>query len=298
MRSILTAAIAALSISACPAGAKPFSEVFPSEAKSYPPDAVAAMERIDFKQGSATVGSNLATLDLGDGFYFLDARDARYILEDIWGNPPSPETLGMVFPAGVTPYEAPWGLEIFFEDIGYVSDEDAGSYNYDELLDEMKQDARDANPQRTRQGYPTVELIGWAAAPRYDSAGRKLYWAKELEFGGDPEHTLNYNIRALGRRGVLNMNFIAAMSDLPAVESAVPSILNMVAFTEGNRYSDFNASTDAVAAVGLGGLIAGGVLAKKAGLIAVALLFLKKFWFLLLLPLIWLKNLFTGRRSS
>jgi uncharacterized membrane-anchored protein len=162
----------------------------------------------------------------------------------------------------------------------------------------MQAAARDGNAARRESGYPEVELIGWAAEPSYDAEGRKLYWAKELAFSGADSHTLNYNIRALGRRGVLNLNFIAAIDALPEVEAAVPEVLDMVSFTEGNRYADFDPSTDAVSAVGIGGLIAGGVLAKKAGLIAVALLFLKKAWFLLLLPLFWLKKFFTGRRSS
>jgi uncharacterized membrane-anchored protein len=37
-----------------------------------------------------------------------------------------------------------------------------------------------------------------------------MYWAKEINFGGDSENTLNYNIRVLGRKGVLLLNFIAA----------------------------------------------------------------------------------------
>jgi uncharacterized membrane-anchored protein len=48
----------------------------------------------------------------------------------------------------------------------------------------------------------------------------------------------------------------------------------MVNFTEGNRYSDFDSSTDNVAAWTIGGLVAGKVLAK-AGLFAVILKFLK-----------------------
>jgi uncharacterized membrane-anchored protein len=94
------------------------------------------------------------------------------------------------------------------------------------------------------------------------------------------------------------VNFIAGIQALPEVEAAVPSVLRMVNFTEGNRYADFNPSTDAVAAVGLGGLIAGGILAKKAGLLVLLLALLKKGGFLLLIPLFWLKNLFTGRRNS
>ena len=65
----------------------------------------------------------------------------------------------------------------------------------------------------------------------------------------------------------------------------------MASFTVGNTYEDFDSSIDTVAAVGIGGLVAGKVL-SKAGLLAVALIFLKKFGVFLLLPLDWLINRF------
>lgn len=202
----------------------------------------------------------------------------------------------MLFPADKTPLDDTWGIEVSFDDIGYVSDEDAGSYDYDELLKTMQQDMQDENEWRRENNYPSLELLGWASPPRYDSEGRKLYWAKELRFDGDETTTLNYNIRILGCKGVLIVNFIADMDMLDQVNKAVPTVLEMTNFTDGNKYSDFKPSIDKVAAVGIGGLIAGKVLAKT-GLIAVALIFLKKFFFLLLIPLYWLKNLF-GRKNS
>ena len=30
----------------------------------------------------------------------------------------------------------------------------------------------------------SMELVGWAAPPRYDKATHKLYWAKELKVDG------------------------------------------------------------------------------------------------------------------
>ena len=299
MRHFLPAAFAALTILAGQATAKPFTEMFPGGRPDFGPQAIEALKQIDYQQGSVTLGNGLAKLDVGPDFYFLNPTDARFVLEDLWGNPPDETTLGMIFPAKATPLDdGNWGIEIYFDNSGYVSDEDANDYDYDELLKQMQADTRAANARRRAANYPEIELIGWAAEPRYDATNRQLYWAKELSFEGDEVNTLNYNIRALGRRGVLNLNFIAGISALPEVETAVPSVLTMVSFTEGNRYTDFNPSTDAMAAVGIGGLIAGGVLAKKTGLLVLAVLFLKKGGFLLLLPLVWLKNLFTGRRNS
>jgi uncharacterized membrane-anchored protein len=134
-------------------------------------------------------------------------------------------------------------------------------------------------------------------ALRYDATSRKLYWAKELSFENQPENTLNYNIRALGRKGVLVINFIARIGQLDEVRAATPAVLAMTNFTPGNTYSDFDPSIDTVAKVGIGGLIAGKVLAKT-GLIAVALIFLKKFGILLLLPLLGLKKFISKSRDK
>jgi len=73
---------------------------------------------------------------------------------------------------------------------------------------------------------------------------------------------LNYNIRILGRRGVLVLNAVSSMSQLAEIEQVTPSILTAVDFQEGHRYVDFNPSTDKVATYGLAALVAGGVLAK------------------------------------
>ena len=33
---------------------------------------------------------------------------------------------------------------------------------------------------RVKQGYPSIELVGWAAEPRYDKIAHKFYWAIEF----------------------------------------------------------------------------------------------------------------------
>lgn len=279
------------------APAKPFKELFPQLAAELDAETLALLDGMDYRTGSVTVGDDLARFDLGERYYFLDADDARHVLVELWGNPPSQATLGMVFPIDKTPLHDTWGIEVSYEDIGYVSDEDAADYDYDALLETMQKDTLAENESRAEQGYAPIRLVGWADKPRYDADGRKLYWAKELSFGDMETNTLNYNIRALGRKGVLVVNFIAGMEQLEAVRAATPDVLEMVSFTPGNRYSDFDPSIDTVAAVGIGGLIAGKALAKT-GFLAVALVFLKKFWFVAFIPLFWLKNLIFRRRGG
>lgn len=275
---------------------KTFAEMFP-ELADVDPESVKELLDLNYQQGPVFLGSNIAKIDVGEDFYFLNAKDAQYVLADLWGNPPDPSTLGLLMPAGITPFHGgSWAVEIYFDDIGYVSDEDANDYDYSELLTTMKSDTRESSAWRVENGYDSIELVGWAAEPFYDQEDRKLHWAKELRFAGSEDTTLNYNIRALGRKGVLVMNFIAGMDNLAEVEQTAPIVMEMTNFTQGNTYSDFNPSIDKVAAVGIGGLIAGKVLAKT-GFLVTALLLLKKFWFVLLLPLIALKNVIFGRKD-
>ena len=91
-------------------------------------------------------------------------------------------------------------------------------------------------------------------------------------------------------------NFIAGMEALPEVEAALPDVLVLASFRDGARYGDFDPSIDQVAAVGIGGLIAGKVLAKT-GLLVLALAFLKKGWILIVLALGAGWKFLTGRRA-
>ncbi|WP_044874799.1 DUF2167 domain-containing protein [Pseudomonas sp. LFM046] len=254
---------------------------------------------LNFRSGKVVVGDNLATFDLPEQFVFLDGKDVERVLVDAWGNPPSDELpLGLILPKGVSPLaEESWAVKVEYQESGYVSDEDAAEINYGELLQDMKADVVAANKWRADNGYEPLELIGWAAPPRYDSEGRKLYWAKELRFGDAPTHILNYNIRVLGRKGVLVLNFIANMDQLPIIEQHLPAVLAMTEFNPGNRYVDFNPELDEVAAYGLGALVAG-KLAAKTGLLALVLVFLKKFFFVPVAIGGWLWSRLRGKKAA
>ncbi len=157
------------------------------------------------------------------------------------------------------------------------------------------------NKERERAGYQTFELVGWAAHPRYDAATHKLYWAKNLRVSDPREDTLNYNIRILGRKGVLNLNAVAGMSQLSEIEQSTPTLLAAIDFNAGNRYADFNASSgDKVATYGIAALVAGGV-AAKVGLfkgIWIALLAAKKFVIIAIAAIgTWIRKL-TGRAKA
>ncbi|MEO5625336.1 MAG: DUF2167 domain-containing protein [Dokdonella sp.] len=227
------------------------------------------LSQLHYQAGTIQVPEAGATLKLVPEYRYLGAQDAQKVLEKLWGNPPDSDVLGMILPQGEATLskEGSWAVVVTYSSDGFVSDEEAAKTDCEKMLKEMQDDTRDANAERKKQGYDEVELVGWATKPHYDHADNKLYWAKELAFGGRADHTLNYDIRALGRKGYLSLNAIADMSQLPRVEEGMQRVLGMTEFDPGSRYADFDKSTDKIAAYGIAALVAGGI-AAKAGLFA------------------------------
>ena len=250
-----------------------------SEQEAYWQWARETWESMNPITGEVELPGNVAVLTVPETFYYLSPKDAKTVLVDVWGNPPSQGEgiLGMLFPAESTPFDGDsWGVTIEYSQDGYVSDEDAETIDYDELLTQMKKDTDADSENRVQQGYEAISLVGWAAQPYYDKESNKLHWAKELKFGDAEVNTLNYNIRVLGRKGVLVLNFIAGIDQLPVIDQNLDTVLDIAAFKPGSQYHDFDPDVDEVAAYGIGALVAGKVL-TKTGFLAAAIMFLKKF---------------------
>jgi uncharacterized membrane-anchored protein len=231
--------------------------------------------------GDVPVPGADATLHLGDRYYFLGAADAKRVLTEAWRNPPDAVNgvLGLVFPKGSTFMDDSWGAVVTYNADGYVSDRDAKTTNYDKLLQDMRSGEDDDNAQRRKQGFETVHLVGWAQTPSYDDHGHALVWARDLKIGDKADDVLNYDVRELGRRGVLSLNLIDKMTHIGAIRPAAQDLAQVASFNSGARYEDYKSGIDKKAAYGVAGLIAAGAgvaLAQKAGLIGLALLFLKK----------------------
>jgi len=242
--------------------------------------AEALLASLKFQTGKIALPNGIATIDLPTNFRYLSPADAEKLLVEGWGNPPGNETLGMIIPTETNPLsEAGWGVVISYTEDGHIKDEDADKIDYKELLDNMKKESEEANKEREKQGYGAMHLVGWAEQPSYDKHARKLFWAKEYSTDKQGENSLNYNIRVLGRKGVLVLNAVAGIKQISQIKNEMPAILAVTEFTKGNRYEDFDSKTDHMAEYGLAALVAGGV-AAKMGLFAklgVLLLAFKKF---------------------
>ena len=256
---------------------------------------------LSFQQGKITLPGGMATLDLPPAFRYLDPADAEKVLVEGWGNPPGQKTLGMIVPAATSLLSAAgWGVIVTYDADGHVKDDDADAIKYDELLKEMQDSTEANNEERKKAGYSAMSLVGWAEKPSYDKASHKLYWAKELKTAGDQGSGLNYNIRVLGREGVLVLNAVAGMDQLAKIRTEMKQVTAFSDFTPGNRYADFNSATDKTAEYGIATLVAGGVAAKLGlfGKLFALLLAFKKFVIIGLGALVYGLAKFFGRDKS
>jgi uncharacterized membrane-anchored protein len=236
-----------------------------------------------YSHGTISLRNGIGKIVIPQGFKYLEPIQAERVLVDLWGNPKSAGlTQGLILPEkqGVF-YENGYVFNIQYDEIGYVKDDDADDIDYNDLLKEMQTETEEANKERQKNGYEPISIIGWAVEPFYDKNRKILHWAKEVKFGNQEINTLNYNIRVLGRKGVLVINAISTMSDLALVKKDLNKVLDIVQFSDGNQYKNFDPGIDKVAVWTIGGLVAGKLLAK-VGFFVILL----KFWKLIAIAVI------------
>jgi uncharacterized membrane-anchored protein len=241
----------------------PFMSSAQADGKAPTMTKEAFLASLKFQQGDIILPGNIATLKLPPSFRYLPPADAERLLVDAWGNPPGTNSLGMIIPTDTSPLtDQGWGVIVTYQKDGHVKDDDADSIKYDELLKDMQEGVLASNAARKEHGYAAMTLMEWAEKPSYDKASHKLYWAKELKSEGSPQSSLNYNIRVLGREGVLILNAVAGMDQIAQIKTEMQHVTAFTEFTSGNRYADFDSKTDKVAEYGIAALVAGGVAAK------------------------------------
>lgn len=147
-----------------------------------------------------------------------------------------------------------------------------------------------------------IEAVRWYVQPTLNKEKSYLYYAILIDWDG--EMVINAKASLFDRQGYIPVRIIPDSSDLSQTElqQLVEISLNAYQPVAKQAYFDFE-DGDKVAAVGAIGVLATlvGVKYGKAaatGLFAIALLFLKKAWFLLLIPLVFLKKFMFGKKEA
>lgn len=244
------------------------------------------VQNLHKQTGDVTIPEAHAVMHLGSRYYFIGPADAKRVITDIWRNPANASygVLGLILPADKTVVDNSWGAVVTYQDTGYVPDSDASSQDYDKVLADLRKGEAEDNELRRRDGYPELRLVGWAQQPSYDKANHSLIWARDLKSSDTSVDGLNYDVRSLGRHGVLSLNMVWDMPHIAEVRSAAAELGKAATFEKGAAYADYDKSVDKTAEYGLAGLVAAGVGAvavKKLGILAIMLGFGKKLFVLI-----------------
>ncbi len=230
-----------------------------------------------------------------DGFRFANGDDTRRLLRAS-GEPSSGQEMGMLVSK-----EGRWSVFFEFSDDGYVKDDDKDKLDAAKILKSIKKGNDYGNEERKRMGVPPLNITGWEKEPFYDEATHNLEWAIRAESEGRP--IVNYNIRLLGRRGVMEVILVCNPEKLTETLPAFKELLAGYSYKPGENYAEYKQG-DKLAKYGLTALVAGGAvaIAAKTGLLASLLLIFKKAWKLVIVAVVavgaFIKRLVFGRNQQ
>ena len=270
---------------AFPAGAETFKDAFPDIIEWVDPSQQERLGALEIQSDTLTLVEGVAALALPQNYYALNTADARWVMETLWGNPADSQTLALIFQRGTSPLDGSWAAAVTSSQDGHISDIEAATLDFNAILSSYRQADAAQNVERAKAGQPSLNTQGWSGTPGYDKPSHSLRYGLLLQQGDDPALWLNAHASVLGRHGMIDMNVIATAEQAAEVDKALPTLVSMVQFAPGNGYEDFIPGVDTVRDGGLSALMGGA--APSAGLLVLALLFLKKGAFLVLFPLAW-----------
>lgn len=230
---------------------------------------------IQWQAGPATASlGDIAEIKVPAKFQFAGREDTQRLMQAM-GNPSDGTELGLLTPDNE---KANWFIVFEFSDVGYVNDDEKDKLDANGILESIREGTNAANEERKKSGFSAVEVLGWMQPPMYDPKTNYLQWAIKGKSG--EEMIINYNMRILGRDGVMSAGLVA---DPKTIETVLPLFKQLIGgfnFKSGKKYSEY-VQGDKIAQYGLSALVAGGAAAVlvKSGLF-------KKFWKLLVFGLL------------
>jgi uncharacterized membrane-anchored protein len=275
IRVLLAALLVVASVPSARAAAGPDQQTTPPAAPAEP--------KLSWVSGPGKVelGSE-GEVSLPESMAFLGSDDARKRLES-WGNVTSSDVRGLIEPKSE---QDTWAIVFVYDDTGYIKGADKEEIDADELLASLKKGSERANEERKKRGFAVLHLIGWKEPPRYDPATHNLTWAtlNRAEKGGE---VVNYNVRILGRSGVMSIKLVDDPAKIASAMPAFHQVISAFSFKQGKTYAEW-VKGDKVAEYGLAGLVAAGAgaAAFKLGFFGVLAKLFAKFAKIVLVALV------------
>ena len=250
-----------------------------------------AYASLNWKKGPSLVNFNQANskINLSSNFSILEGKDAHQLL--YWLNGTSFDYVNVY---AIDDYSSQYMF--YYTDSGYVKTDDWTDVDPDKFLNDIKENYKASNEIRKKNGQPIVLDVSWKKKPYLDGIYNSVYYALNVQWS-DNKSTVEGTAIILGREGYTTASYVEGNNGYQ--EQMLLNLSKIHKFNDTKEYNDWK-SGDKVAAAGIGALLATtlGVKALKPGIIAAGLLLLKKFWFIIFLPFIWLGKLFTGSSTK
>jgi uncharacterized membrane-anchored protein len=202
-------------------------------------------QQLRFHTGKLKFTEQNIRITVPPNHYFVDGPQSRYILETLWGNAQDEEVLGMIVRSDFSPNETKgdYSFVVSYAPTGYISTPEKVDFDHHILLNKIQQQIHDNNTRRLEQGLNALQVERWVMVPFFDQYRKALYWATELKVNGSDESLINYNLRILGKDGVIKVNAVGTMDQLDGIKQILPYVLARTEFLEGYCYDDYNAAT-------------------------------------------------------
>ncbi len=167
-----------------------------------------------------------AEITIPEGYRFLDDKGGRSFLEGMRNSAPK-NLIGILAPDSTK-----WFAVIEYSGTGYVKDTDASQLDASAMLKKVQKLIARQNAANSTNSSPAIASADWELKPVYNPAQNKLEWAIRAA------NVVNYSVRLLGRRGVLE---VVAVQPYQTDFDLVPlrDIVNGIFFKDGERYSDY-----------------------------------------------------------
>ena len=165
-----------------------------------------------------------AVLHLPATMAFFPKAESNALMQ-AWGNGSSDRLVGIVVPKDS---EANWLITLDHVAEGFVRDDDAKTWNADELLQSLKDGTAEQNKEREQMGVPQLDIVGWAQPPKYNAEEHRLVWSlKSVTRGAAADEVpgINYNTYALGRDGYFQVDLLSDVNHLTGDKASVNAVL-------------------------------------------------------------------------
>ena len=247
-----------------------------------------AINNLPWENGPLVYNYNLANskINISGDFSILRNEDAHQML--FWLNGTEFSYVDMYAMSDIDASQ----LLFSYTDSGYVKTDDWTKVDPDKFIKEIRENYKLSNETRKKNGQSTIMDVTWHKKPYLDDTFNSVYYALNVKWS-DNTSSVEGTAIILGREGYTTANYVGG--DQGYNESMLLNLSKMHKFNATKEYKDWK-SGDKVAAAGIAALLAStlGVKFLKPGILAVVAIFLKKFWFIIFIPFIWLFKVFTG----